>query len=240
MCILPIINYHNKSKMSNKKTIGYEVACIMCILSNMYSDNSPSLLAYFFIFNSGRFIYGSDRLIDNETIDSKESLLLSFISINSILFYKDLSIVSPIELTVLMSYSYLKENYPFIKPFYVGFLWSICCLYLPSLMDETSADMDNFVSLNMLTAGISNMADIDDIEDDIMNNIITIPAKIGKKRARLLSGGLFLGSAYLKMHHNTQLYCTGRNARHRSWYNGRKGKFNSIRCDTELTALNII
>ena len=51
------------------------------------------------------------------------------------------------------------------------------------------------VSMALLTSGISNMADIDDVDDDLDNEIYTIPVKYGVPATRILTSGLFLGAA---------------------------------------------
>ena len=50
--------------------------------------------------------------------------------------------------------------------------------------------------MGLLATSVSNMADIEDVEDDIKNGIYTIPARFGINPTRALSAGLFMGSVY--------------------------------------------
>jgi 1,4-dihydroxy-2-naphthoate octaprenyltransferase len=52
------------------------------------------------------------------------------------------------------------------------------------------------VAMGLLATSVSNMADIEDVEDDIKNGIYTIPARFGINPTRALSAGLFMGSVY--------------------------------------------
>ena len=180
----------------------------MCILSRIYNIDNPSLLSYFFIFNSARFIYGSDRLIDGSTTDSKESLLLSYISLSSILYYRNLTVYSPLEVLILLTYSSIKRNLSIMKPLYIGILWSICCIYMPSIIDERETSISNFISLSMLSASVSNIADIDDIEEDTKYSIDTIPVRFGINKSKVISYGLGLGAVYVKYHSKLNSYNT--------------------------------
>ena len=52
------------------------------------------------------------------------------------------------------------------------------------------------IAMGLLASSVSNMADIEDVEDDIKNGIYTIPATFGVTPTRVLSAGLFMGSVY--------------------------------------------
>jgi hypothetical protein len=52
------------------------------------------------------------------------------------------------------------------------------------------------IAMGLLASSVSNMADIEDVEDDIKNGIYTIPATFGVTPTRALSAGLFMGSVY--------------------------------------------
>ena len=49
------------------------------------------------------------------------------------------------------------------------------------------------VSMALLTSGISNMADIDDVDDDLDNEIYTIPVQYGKPATSYINEWIVFG-----------------------------------------------
>lgn len=88
-------------------------------------------------------------------------------------------------------YTQIKENIGVIKPFYIGIMWTISTLILPCVIQD-----DNYSILNypldylpeiLILFATSNLADIDDIEEDENNNIQTIPVKYGKENSLMIT-----------------------------------------------------
>ena len=65
---------------------------------------------------------------------------------------------------------------------------------VPHIISGVDVIPGDVVSMALLTSGISNMADIDDVDDDLDNEIYTIPVKYGVSATRILTSGLFLGA----------------------------------------------
>lgn len=91
----------------------------------------------------------------------------------------------PILLTLDTTKYYLdiKRNCGFIKPFYVGAMWTLAFMVLPSLIHDGNwrclESVTDIATPFFTMAGFSNLADIKDIEEDRANGIQTIPVQYG-------------------------------------------------------------
>ena len=140
--------------------------------------------------------YGADRYLDGKTEDTPESIAAALLTANLILWYTDQSKYIPPEILCILMYPSFKQNLPLLKPFYVGTFWAGAISVVPHLIAHTDVIENETIAMGLLASSVSNMADIEDVEDDIKNGIYTIPARFGINPTRALSAGLFMGSVY--------------------------------------------
>ena len=158
--------------------------------------NTLEPLPLLYIMASARWAYGADRYLDGKTEDTPESIAAALLISNLILWYSDeTKYVAPEILSILL-YPSFKQNLPLLKPFYVGTFWAGAISVVPHLIAHTDIIEDQVIAMGLLASSVSNSADIEDVEDDIQNEIYTIPARFGVLPTRALSAGLFLGSVY--------------------------------------------
>lgn len=178
-----------------KMSSGLGVGCIMSFLA--LSTGTPlEPLPILYILSSARWVYGADRFLDGKVEDDPESLAFALLCANMILWYNDLSPWIAPEILSLVIYPEFKKSFPLLKPFYVGTFWTGAITVVPHLISNIEVNYDQTLSVGMLATAISNLADIDDIDDDINNEIYTIPSRFGVTNAKVLSAGLFIGSVY--------------------------------------------
>ena len=176
-------------------TTGIGVGTIMSILA-LCTGTPLEPLPLLYIMASARWAYGGDRYLDNKTEDSPESIATSLLLANLILWYSDQSKYVAPEILSILLYPTFKENVPLLKPFYVGTFWAGAISVVPHLIAHTEIIENEVVAMGLLASSVSNLADIEDVEDDIAHGIYTIPARVGVTPTRALSAGLFMGSVY--------------------------------------------
>ena len=142
-------------------------------------------LPILYILASARWAYGGDRYLDGKTEDSPESVAIALLTANLILWYSD-----------ILLYPSFKQNFGLLKPFYVGAFWAGAISVVPHLVAHVDVVENETIAMGLLASSVSNMADIEDVEDDIENGFYTIPTTFGVTPTRVLSAGLFLGSVY--------------------------------------------
>ena len=176
-------------------TTGLGVGIIMSILA-LSSGTPLEPLPLLYIIASARWAYGADRYMDGKTNDNPESIATSLLIANLILWYSDNSQFIPPEILSILLYPSFKQNFPLLKPFYVGTCWAGAISLIPHLISHKDVVSDEVFAMGLLASSVSNMADIEDIEDDMQNGIHTIPARFGTWPTKVLSAGLFAGSVY--------------------------------------------
>ena len=176
-------------------TTGLGVGTIMSILA-LCSGTPLEPLPLLYIMASARWAYGADRYLDGKTEDTPESIAAALLTANLILWYTDQSKYIAPEILCILLYPSFKQNLPLLKPFYVGTFWAGAISVVPHLIAHTDVIENETIAMGLLATSVSNMADIEDVEDDIKNGIYTIPTRIGVLPTRALSAGLFLGSVY--------------------------------------------
>lgn len=174
---------------------GLGVGMIMCGLA-MATGTPIEPLPLIWIMTSARWAYGADRYLDGKTDDTPESLILALISSVVILDSLNLPELGIMSSSCVQLYRPLKQYFPILKPVYVGTLWSGAIAVVPHLITHTEIANSDVLSVALLTTGISNSADIKDIDEDRRNGIHTIPVTFGEKPTRALSAALFAASAY--------------------------------------------
>jgi hypothetical protein len=98
----------------------------------------------------------------------------------------------------------IKENLPWLKPFFIAFFWTIAVSILPIALHDKSLEIiihpETYLSTFYLIASSSNIMDIVDYEEDKKNGLETIPVKYGKYVGWGLSFvlfGLFIQNIHL-------------------------------------------
>ena len=172
-----------------------EVGTIMSVLA-LCSGTPLEPLPLLYIMASARWAYGADRYLDGKTEDTPESIAAALLTANLILWYTDQSKYIAPEILCILLYPSFKRNLPLLKPFYVGTFWAGAISVVPHLIAHTDVIENETIAMGLLASSVSNMADIEDVEDDIKNGIYTIPTRIGVLPTKALSAGLFLGSVY--------------------------------------------
>lgn len=96
-------------------------------------------------------------------------------------------------------YDDIKIKFSIVKPFIVSFFWT-CAIYLiPTLLQDYANIYDLYTPLSsfLLMAGWSNIADLKDIDEDIMNDIFTPSTYLKRDDSLKLSGVLIMMSFFL-------------------------------------------
>ena len=176
-------------------TTGLGVGTIMSVLA-LCSGTPLEPLPLLYIMASARWAYGADRYLDGKTEDTPESIAAALLTANLILWYTDQSKYIAPEILCILLYPSFKQNLPLLKPFYVGTFWAGAISVVPHLIAHTDVIENETIAMGLLASSVSNMADIEDVEDDIKHGIYTIPARFGINPTRALSAGLFMGSMY--------------------------------------------
>ena len=183
------------SNINTQMTTGLGVGTIMSVLA-LCSGTPLEPLPLLYIMASARWAYGADRYLDGKTEDTPESIAAALLTANLILWYTDQSKYIAPEILSILLYPSFKQNLPLLKPFYVGTFWAGAISVVPHLIAHTDVIENETIAMGLLASSVSNMADIEDVEDDIKNEIYTIPTRIGVLPTKALSAGLFLGSVY--------------------------------------------
>lgn len=87
-------------------------------------------------------------------------------------------------------YRELKKNLKLFKPFYIGLMWSFATLVIPCMHIDQSLDIltePYVLSPFLFMTAFSNIGDIKDIEEDISENLMTIPTQYGPEFSMALS-----------------------------------------------------
>ena len=176
-------------------TTGLGVGTIMSVLA-LCSGTPLEPLPLLYIMASARWAYGADRYLDGKTEDTPESIAAALLTANLILWYTDQSKYIAPEILCILLYPSFKQNLPLLKPFYVGTFWAGAISVVPHLIAHTDVIENETIAMGLLASSVSNMADIEDVDDDTKNGIYTIPARFGINPTRALSAGLFMGSMY--------------------------------------------
>lgn len=179
---------------------GWIVGGVMTSLAFVMEVRDPYSLAW--VFFTARFVYGADRYYDGKTIDndSIESILFALCVSVTILYIRNMILWSIPEVLSLCLYHPFKLNVSLYKSTYVGFCWTLAICVIPQLLQYTNVNVETCIGMFLLITGISNLADIPDIDEDKENNINTIPVSYGRRKATTLSLSLITGSGLLFLH----------------------------------------
>lgn len=181
-----------------------------------YGENiiTPNLILLQFLI--GFYTYSKDRYYDalewnsNKYDTNKNDLFeflikyqeeykilynLSFIFISIIMINEvhDIIQIIPIISLLLLTnyYKEIKKISPFIKPFYISIMWTLCCIVLPCLLHDKNYNIINYpldyLPITLTMFANSNALDIRDIKEDRFNQVQTIPVKYGLLNSQSLS-----------------------------------------------------
>lgn len=175
-------------------------------------DRYLDSLEYFSRYNNFSNIKKYDyynSLVNNKKI-IELTLFCSYITI-AILFYlsnNDLKTVLSLFSTTFL-YKYFKQNkkLSILKPFYVASMWTLCTCIIPLLVnsnfDFTDVSIPLVVPTFLNLFSLTNFADLKDYNEDLNNNINTIPVVLGKQNSKnliiftsLISSILFINSPF--------------------------------------------
>jgi hypothetical protein len=176
-------------------TTGLGVGTVMSILA-LCTGTPLEPLPLLYILASARWAYGGDRYLDGKTEDTPESIAAALLIANVILWYSDQTKYVAPEILSILLYPSFKHNLPLLKPLYVGTFWAGAISVVPHLIAHVDIVENETIAMGLLASSVSNMADIEDVENDIKNGIYTIPATFGVTPTRVFSAGLFMGSVY--------------------------------------------
>ena len=166
-------------------------------------------------FTLGFFTYGSDRLFDayeyysnnnTELNSSKQEMYNYLIEYNKIfiiflllsysyIFNQLSDNINTIPFLLLflstLFYKDLKNNFGIYKALYIAILWSLSSIILPCVLHDNNysilQDPYSYLPCFFTLFASSNLLDIKDINEDIQNNITTIPVIYGEINSILIS-----------------------------------------------------
>lgn len=191
-------------------------------LEVLNNDNTTE----FIIYNPKHYYY-SNLINDDKNVKLIElSLFCSYLSICIFSIYYHIGVILPLfSSTFLYKYFKKNENISFLKPFYVASMWSICTCILPQII-YSAVYLNNYEYLLNYNIGYStffnlfaltNLADLKDYNEDIMNGVNTLPIILGQSKTKgiilisaLLSTFLFIESDYY-IHNFQNLFYTSCN-----------------------------
>ncbi len=165
-----------------------------------YKQNIVDLKLLILELLLGYHTYGIDRYRDDGTVDNRTYIYdIIFIIIITIIANKNnLLTTLPFEF-LIYSTRYYKDIKPYLgiyKPIFVSVLWCISIIILPSILHDNNYNILqeplDYLPYLFLMISTSNNMDIEDIEDDKKNNIITIPVKYGIEISKKISQACLL------------------------------------------------
>tara|TARA_B100001093_G_scaffold64713_1_gene54629 strand:+ start:11574 stop:12323 length:750 start_codon:yes stop_codon:yes gene_type:complete len=159
-------------------------------------------------------------LLDNEKI-VQLTLFCSYITICTLCIFSsyDIKIILPL-FTSTFLYKYFKKNnnLSFFKPFYVAIMWTICTNVIPLTFDnhDYSLNFLSFAPTFFNIFSLTNLADLKDYDEDLKNNVNTLPIILGKNKinkiillSSFISTFIFMNSEYYSNNfHNIFYICT--------------------------------
>jgi hypothetical protein len=137
-----------------------------------------------------------NNILSNKKFYEK-AILASFFSFFAIILStndgNDFEILSPYLILLLINgeYKLFKKYLSIFKPVYIATMWTIATIFLPCIMYDHNYDIINYpidyLPCFLTLFATSNYADIKDINEDKMNNITTLPIKIGERNSNIIN-----------------------------------------------------
>lgn len=196
--------------------IGIPINIFQNIYTNLHYgydiSNFKNIILPFLI---GYYTYGGDRYRDaleyqTKKYETKKEELYNYILSNEEFIKNTIEITFSTIILILITDENFIINFPFIlllistdyykdikrynglvKPFYISFLWTACSIFLPCVLHDHNYSILNYpmdyIPCLLTIFSLSTILDIKDIEEDIENNVDTIPVMIGKEKTSMLS-----------------------------------------------------
>ena len=195
--------------------IGIPLNLFQNLFTNLhYGNDITTVKTTVLQFLIGYYTYGKDRFKDSleyekKPFETKKKSLYEFLILNKDIYEMSYNTCLSLILATLLIdpnyinnlpfislllsseyYKLIKEKYGFLKSSYVSFMWTMSCIILPCVLHDNNFDILNY-PLDYLPCFLtifasSNLNDISDIEEDIENNIDTLPVVIGKENTNYL------------------------------------------------------
>lgn len=165
-----------------------------------YKENIFDLKLFILELFIGYYTYGIDRYEDDKANDNRKYLydIILIIIVSLLSNNEELYNVLPMSL-LIYSIKYYKKLKPYLneyKSIYISIMWCISIIILPSILYENNFNILqeplDYIPYMFLLISTSNKKDISDIEEDIKDNIKTIPVIYGKDVSKKLSNITFL------------------------------------------------
>lgn len=194
---------------------------------NHYGFNIVNIQSILLQFAIGYFTYGGDRFFDSfdeNPVEAKaefygniqknkyligSTLFLTYIYLYTVLTAKEETLPFFYLLTSTLGYKQFKQKFGYLKPLYIGMLWTMGSVVLPCVIHDHNYDVLNYPqdylpSIFLLIAS-SSLLDIKDIDEDKKNNINTLAVLLGKENCKIvaymsivISSLLFMLSSHFK------------------------------------------
>tara|TARA_Y100000389_G_C17078552_1_gene325486 strand:- start:63 stop:527 length:465 start_codon:yes stop_codon:yes gene_type:complete len=98
-------------------------------------------------------------------------------------------------------YKQLKGTVVGFKPTFVASMWTFSSIILPAVLHDHDysilSDVGDYLPCFLLLFACTNLADIKDVGEDIVNEVNTIPVVFGKKNTQMLVLLCLVLSSYL-------------------------------------------
>lgn len=174
--------------------------------------------------NTPKFNYYQSLLNNEKSIEF--TIFSSYIALLVLIVNYNIGIILPLIISTF-GYKEFKENKQigFLKPFYVAGMWTFSCCMIPILMHNTQIESTlqsllslqslEFINLNLhdyyqllsptflSLFSTTNLADLKDIDEDIINGVNTLPIVLGFQNTKniivvssILSVLIFVQSEY--------------------------------------------
>lgn len=148
-------------------------------------------------------------IVDNEK-NIQLTLFCSYIAILAFIIKYNIGIILPLFISTF-TYKNLKQNQKlsYLKPFYVAGMWTFCTIFIPLLINHSYFSYNYIELFNIMSPtflnlfALTNLADIKDYDEDMLNNINTLPIILGINKTKgivlicsILSSYMFINSPY--------------------------------------------
>lgn len=157
--------------------------------------------------------------IVNDEKNVQFTLFCSYIAICIFAVYYHIGLILPL-FTSTFTYKYLKQNkhVSYLKPFYVAGMWTFCTILIPVLLNDNnlpiSFDLFNLMTPTFLNLfALTNLADLKDYDEDLLNEVNTLPIILGQKKTKgivllssILSIIMFINSPYFISNFQNMFY----------------------------------
>ena len=169
----------------------YTVGIVLASMAFANGVRDPLALAWTvtaaaYVYTADRYIDGKPEVVKNNT---PESIAILAIVSSVILYRSHLEYAALAELSCVQAYPALKKRAPLLKSAFVGACWGHAVNYIPKRIENYDAvpDIETTLGFTLISAAVSNHADIADAEDDARDGIYTVPARFGRRAAFAVS-----------------------------------------------------